>query len=282
MDTSLKKDTVSENPKGVNNDPPTRLDIPVPVEAPKIARMSLLTDPPVPPDIPAPVIPDPVVDIRIARMRLNTGNSERFDKLAQQVIEDVKTMSWTAAFRKNGIPIGSVGRLRRRWEHMGLITTTKKQEAKIIAKKENGASKYDHLLPQIMEDLKTMNSSQCEKKNGIPGQSLFNLLNRWKLSGKIPVHYKPPIRGIMPHSIQRSNNTNKGTKRVHEEVKQDTLPTYICPYCETNRTQADALIKHLEAVHYAPPKMALPLWCEAWGDSVKVAWLHVLEITGIR
>jgi hypothetical protein len=282
MDTSLKKDTVSENSKGVNNDPPTRLDIPVPVEVPKIARMSLLTDPPVPTDIPAPVIPDPVIDPRIQRMRLLTGNTERFDKSAQQVIEDVKTMSWTAAFRKNGIPVGSAGRLRRRWEHMGLIKKATKQEVKIVAKKEKGVSKYDHLLPQILEDLKVMNCSQCEKKNGLPGQTLFSLLKKWKLCEQIPIDYEPPIRGMTTQSIKKSKNTKKSIAIVQKKGGESTLPVYLCPYCETNWSQADALIKHLQTVHYAPPKMTLPPWCEAWGDSVKVAWLHILEITGIR
>jgi hypothetical protein len=237
-------------------------------------QVVISNDPPVPPEIPE--TPHPAIeDSRILRMRLNTGNSERFDKLAQQVIEDVKTMAWSAALRKNGIPVGSAGRLRRRWEHMGLIAKATKQEVKKVVKKEKGVSKYDHLLPQILEDLKVMNCSQCEKKNGLPGQTLFSLLKKWKLCEQIPIDYEPPIRGMTTQSIKRSKNTKKSTAEVQKKVEKDTLPGYLCPYCETNWSQADALIKHLEAVHHVPSKMTLPPWNEAWGDAVKIKWLEI-------
>ena len=235
MDTTQERDTTSETPKVVNNVPPD------------------------PPDK-----SNPVLDPRIARMRLNTGNSERFDKSAQQVIEDVKTMSWTASFRKNGIPIGSVGRLRRRWEHMGLIAkpqTPKKEPTKTEGNK-NTRRDYDAEKTEILKDYYGLSLKDFYAKQHLESNKWGKLKERWGIRGKAP---------------------RKANHKVTHPRREDTVPTYLCPYCETNWSQADALIKHLQAVHYdAPSKMALPPWCEAWGDSVKVAWLHVLEITGIR
>jgi hypothetical protein len=264
MDTSLKKDTVSENSKGVNNDPPTRLDIPVPVETPKIAAMSLLTDPPVPPDIPAPVIPDPVIDPRIARMRLNTGNTERFDKSAQQVIEDVKTMSWTAAFRKNGIPIGSVGRLRRRWEHMGLIAKPQTPEKEPPKTKENKSTRrdYDAEKTEILRDYYGLSLKDFYAKQHMFSGTWTILKKKWGIKGKAP---------------------HKSNRKENNTVKENVPLKYLCPYCDVGWSQAEALIQHMRICHFdSLGKPELPLFNEAWGDSVKVAWLHVLEITGIR
>jgi hypothetical protein len=51
---------------------------------------------------------------------------------------------------------------------------------------EDMASKYDNAIPQILEDLKSMNLTECEKKNGIAMQTLGSLLKRWRTEGKIP------------------------------------------------------------------------------------------------
>jgi len=253
MDTSLKKDTVSENPKGVNNDPPTRLDIPVPVEAPKIARMSLLTDPPDPP------VGETAVDPRISRMRLNTGNGERWDKLAPQVLEDVKTMTWNSALRKNGIPVGSAGRLRWRWEHMGLITKPQTPEKEPPKTEENKSTRrdYDAEKTEILRDYYGLSLKAFYAKQHLEPNKWGQLKKRWAVKGKAP------------HRVHKVN------RKADHPLREDTLPTYLCPYCETNWSQAAALIKHLEVVHYVPSKMTLPPWNEAWGDAVKIKWLEI-------
>ena len=42
----------------------------------------------------------------------------KYDKLAPHVLEDAKTMTFKSALRKNGIPIGLTGRLKKRWERL--------------------------------------------------------------------------------------------------------------------------------------------------------------------
>jgi hypothetical protein len=242
MDTSLKREITSETPQGVSNDPPVP-SAPLPVTTIPLLEAK----------------PAPVVDSRIARMRLNTGNSERFDKLAQQVIEDVKTMAWSAALRKNGIPVGSAGRLRRRWEHMGLIAKPQTPEKEPPKTEENKSTRrdYDAEKTEILRDYYGLSLKDFYAKQHLESNKWGQLKKRWA------------VKGIAPH---RANKTNR---KADHPLREDTLPTYLCPYCETNWSQADALIKHLQTVHYAPPKMALPPWNEAWGDTVKIKWFEI-------
>jgi len=65
--------------------------------------------------------PPKKTDSRIERMRENRGNTDKYDKLAPQVIKDAESMSWPAALRNAGIPVGSATRLRRHWEKIGLL-----------------------------------------------------------------------------------------------------------------------------------------------------------------
>lgn len=105
-----------------------------------------------------------------------------------------------------------------------------------IKKEENMASKYDNLKDTILEDLKTMNQCQCEKKNGLPGQTLFSLLNDWRRRGLIHADYTPPVMGM------------KKGKRAKKAKKVTVTPPV------------------------APSKTSLPVFDNSWGDSVKVAW----------
>jgi hypothetical protein len=75
--------------------------------------------------LPAAAPPAAVVnkkDARILRMVNNRGKTKEYDKLAPQIAEAAKTMSWTDAFLKFGVPAGSLTNLRERWVKMGLIS----------------------------------------------------------------------------------------------------------------------------------------------------------------
>ena len=75
--------------------------------------------------LPAVTPPAAVVnkkDALILRMVNNRGKTKEYDKLAPQIAEAAKTMSWIDAFAKFKVPLGSLTRLRERWVKMGLIS----------------------------------------------------------------------------------------------------------------------------------------------------------------
>ena len=256
MDTSLKKDTVSGTPQGVNNNPPVRLDIPDPVSTPNIARMSLLTDPPDPP------VGETAIDPRISRMRLNTGNSERWDKLAPQVLEDVKTMTWNSALRKNGIPVGSAGRLRRRWEHMELIAKPQTPffDPPKTQKNSHPRRDYDEEKTEILKDYYSLSLKDFYDKQHLFSGTWTILKKKWGIKGKNKTGEKPNKERLFADPLTPALNTifnrlNAIDAKLTEPIRPELNTIYA---------------------------QLLPPWNEDWRDSVKCAWLKVLEVISTK
>lgn len=55
-------------------------------------------------------------------------------------------------------------------------------------------SKYDKLLPQLLEDLKTMSMADVERKHGLRLRFLTNMITVWKNRGMIDANYVPPVK----------------------------------------------------------------------------------------
>jgi hypothetical protein len=81
---------------------------------------------------------------RIERMISNRGNTIKYDKLAPQVIKDTESMTWQAALRKSGIPVGSSTKLRKHWEHLGLLNSEHPAILKPPEKTEGQLRYEDH------------------------------------------------------------------------------------------------------------------------------------------
>ena len=76
-----------------------------------------------------------------------------------------------------------------------ILQEQRKHETKSVSKaeilKEDPVGKYDHLIGQILEDLKTMDLTRCEIKNNIPSHCLSGYLKDWQKKGLVPKDYEP-------------------------------------------------------------------------------------------
>jgi DNA-directed RNA polymerase subunit M/transcription elongation factor TFIIS len=92
---------------------------------------------------------------------------------------------------------------------------------------------------------------------------------------------KKPLKPVAKPVGNMPDSTKTDTK------KENIMPKYTCPYCEVGWSQADALIQHMMVCQKLPfrghdAKPVLPPWNEAWGDSVKIAWLETQGATHVR
>lgn len=109
---------------------------------------------------------------------------------------------------------------------------------------------YDTRALLVIEDAKTMSWRAAFTKNGIPVGSLTGLVKHWK------------EKGIIPENVKLGKYNKGGGEKVHKSAT---------PQKEDQKKQAK-LITHSQ----------LPAWNEAWGDSVKVAWLNALFVGSSR
>lgn len=202
---------------------------------------------------------------RLARLRDNKGKTLEYDKKAPQVLEDARHMSLKEAFAKHGIPNGSITRLIRRWRKKGWVPDGvqlgKSNNKEPVVRKPKSRklrnkypSKYDDRMPLIVEDLQTMRMADIERKHGMPVNSLSTIVKQWKKRGLLPADFKPFSR--VKAVITTGTTSSDSDKKHHLAVDSDK--------------------KH----HYASNSISLPVWNEAWGDSVKVEWLRTLALIG--
>ena len=84
-------------------------------------------------------------------------------------------------------------------------------------------SKYDHLLPQIIEDLKTMRPSAIERKHGIPTNCLNINLKRWRKKGLLPAAPTTPAAG--PSKLLKRKKLKESVKmpaKAPEKIDPET------------------------------------------------------------
>ncbi|MBN2167608.1 MAG: hypothetical protein JW738_00060 [Actinobacteria bacterium] len=126
-------------------------------------------------------------------------------------------------------------------------------------------SKYEHLIPVVVEDLKVMTLEKCEKKHGISLNCLSGLIRDWKAAGKLPADYfAPSQRGYKRLSDKPDKFTQPLRERAMNIHASGTPPAPKVTITPERKPQSSV-------------KIHLPPWNEAWGDSVKIEWLKSLR-----
>jgi hypothetical protein len=120
------------------------------------------------------------------------------------------------------------------------------------------ASKYDKLLPEILEDLKVMSQREVEKKHNLRYNFLSHMIIIWKQRGLIPKDYVVPARfrrglPITPYVPPRAATVNLNV---------------------SNSTSDKVTILKVASETIPVEKVRLPPFDNSWSNEVKEKWLE--------
>jgi len=102
--------------------------------------------------------------------------------------------------------------------------------------------KYDHLVPAIMADLKTMSIADVERKYKLPHNTLATIMNIWKRKCLIPADYKPPGSGRRDHPLPKPVVPAPG-KAVPEDLEKQK-ETILADYRKKDLPVRDLIKKY--------------------------------------
>ena len=118
-----------------------------------------------------------------------------------------------------------------------------------------GTSKYDKLLPQLLEDLKTMSMSEVERNHNLRSAFLSVMIPKWKTRGLIDKGYVPPVK-------------------FRRETEPIVLPAITLPAVTTTVPKVNEPAKVTPFVAVAPKQpVRLPPFDNNWSNEVKIEWL---------
>ncbi len=197
---------------------------------------------------------------KTGNIKKNRGAFARYDAIADQVIADAVALgTWSKSFAKHDIPNGSLTGLAKRWRAQGHeIPEIKRQtlpEKSFTPHRKQIAAEDLAPIPQkpvgnnvftlhkyyaahtaeIIEDYRKMGQRNTLRRWGISSSKLAQLIKE----NQVPRH-GPPVEAVL-----------------NAEGEAGVRPSATCAKKQTDRIMLE-----------------VPAFNEAWGDAVKVEWLH--------